>query len=146
MAPRQVLSLVILASGLSNAYMPYRPCSWSVCKGSEWKNDWSPSNIPQGQCVTQQRTSHGLYETHHGSFFCPPPQICFPQWQHRTTCELIYFYHNIFLNQTQGLYFEVGLSLAESLHMGQREGSLVRLNSLFRTPYNKAWTRALEDR
>ena len=87
----QALSLIFLGNSLAIAYMPTRPCSWKTCNGYEWRNDWSPSNIPPGDCITQKRSAHYSYTTHHGSFYCPPTIPCFHLSQKRTKCKWAFY-------------------------------------------------------
>ena len=87
----QALSLIFLGNSLAIAYMPTWPCSWKTCNGYEWRNDWSPSNIPPGDCITQKRSAHYSYTTHHGSFYCPPTIPCFPLSQKRTKCKWAFY-------------------------------------------------------
>lgn len=53
----QALSLIFLGNSLAIAYMPTRPCSWKICNGYEWRNDWSPSNIPPGDCIALHKNA-----------------------------------------------------------------------------------------
>ena len=90
-----VLSVLVLCNRLSHSYMPFnRPCYWITCNGYEWRNDWSPTSIPQGRCIQQKRSVHYSHTTHKGNFVCPPSNPCFPQTQQRTTCK----YDPLYLN------------------------------------------------
>ena len=85
----RLLSVLILAAAYSvRGFMPSRPCTIKECRGYEWKNDWTPNNIPTGECVKQTRPGHPLYTSKTiFSLYCPPSIPCFPHFQQRTKCE-----------------------------------------------------------
>lgn len=89
MALLPLLSVLILAAAYSErGFMPSRPCTIKECRGYEWKNDWTPNNIPTGECVKQTRPGHPLYTSKTiSSLYCPPSIPCFPHFQQRTKCE-----------------------------------------------------------
>ena len=84
----QVLSILVLGSGLGSAYIPpmFPPCTWKSCT-AEWRNDWGPG-IQQGTCTRQHRNEHISYTTHHGPYspYCMP-EFCWAKTQSRTMCE-----------------------------------------------------------
>ena len=79
----QVLVLVVLCNGLSNAWI--KKCKYKVCDGYEWKDDWI-HNIPKGQCVKQIRFGHPKYKTK-TAVVCLPTIPCVPKIQTRTKCK-----------------------------------------------------------
>jgi len=64
-------------------------CSWTTCR-HQWRNDWSPSNPPQGRCIEQGRRAHHIYSRHNGKGRCPASQNCSPASQRRRLCKLQY--------------------------------------------------------
>ena len=87
MAISYVLSLLSLVLSDVNGFFPAKTCTWKYCKGTEWKDDWTPS-IPTGKCVKQHRNVHVLYGYKKYNFFCPPPMPCIPlSTQYRTVCK-----------------------------------------------------------
>ncbi|XP_027046383.1 sushi, von Willebrand factor type A, EGF and pentraxin domain-containing protein 1-like isoform X1 [Pocillopora damicornis] len=92
MDPLKVLVVLVLGNSLTHAFFRKitrvirRPCSWKVCKGHEWKNDWSPTSIPQGKCITQNRKAHHSYTELKGNLICPPTVPCANLDQKRSIC------------------------------------------------------------
>lgn len=93
MDPLKVLVVLVLGNSLTHAFFKKitrvirRPCSWKVCKGHEWKNDWSPTSIPQGKCITQNRKAHHSYTELKGNLICPPTVPCANLDQKRSICK-----------------------------------------------------------
>ena len=104
MDPLKVLVLLVLGNSLTHAFfrkitrVVRRPCSWKVCKGHEWKNDWSPTSIPQGKCITQNRKAHHSYTELKGNLICPPTVPCANLDQKRSICKYFTVYTFVFRN------------------------------------------------
>lgn len=86
MLPLLVLNFLVIASGDVIDFGPAIPCTTTLCRGCEWRNNWSPS-ISQGKCVKQHRTQHCSHKVIHGSNFCPTSVLCSPKTQYRTMCK-----------------------------------------------------------
>lgn len=84
MALLQVLVFLVLGIGLSNGWI--RKCKYKVCSGYEWKDDWSPSSPPKGQCVVQVRFGHHKYTTK-TAVVCLPTIPCVPNIQAKKMCK-----------------------------------------------------------
>ena len=86
MVLKQVFTIIALCNGLGNAWFRPPKCSYLVCTGYDWRDDWSPS-VSQGKCVMQARKGHPLYKRQTASFACPPTMPCAFKMQARKMCE-----------------------------------------------------------
>lgn len=86
MVLKQVFTIIALCNGLGNAWFRPPKCSYRVCTGYDWRDDWSPS-VSQGKCVMQARKGHPLYKTQTASFVCPPTMPCPFKIEARKMCE-----------------------------------------------------------
>lgn len=118
MDPLKVLVVLVLGNSLTHAFFKKitrvirRPCSWKVCKGHEWKNDWSPTSIPQGKCITQNRKAHHSYTELKGNLICPPTVPCANLDQKRSICKYFTVCTFVFRNDPLLQYkIDVNISL-----------------------------------
>ncbi|XP_031554183.1 sushi, von Willebrand factor type A, EGF and pentraxin domain-containing protein 1-like [Actinia tenebrosa] len=84
-----LVSLIVLVQLFQVAFSC--PCSWTTCR-HQWRNDWRPSNPPQGACVNQRRDAHFIYTRHKSTGSCPSSRGCShsSQWKKLCSCREVY--------------------------------------------------------